>query len=105
MLRVRDELKMTLIAYQTLYESSIAFGIRKALKAEQGKAEMETYIQQLEGQKARLEKEVSDLEVQCQMVEKKAVEQRQAEEKVKRVRSCGLFIFCYSSLMPRRLIT
>ena len=43
---------------------------------------METYIQQLEGQKTRLEKEVSDLEVQCQMVEKKAVEQRQAEEKV-----------------------
>ena len=43
---------------------------------------METYIQQLEGQKAKLEKEVSDLEVQCQMVEKKAVEQRQAEEKV-----------------------
>ena len=37
MLRVRDELKMTLMAYQTLYESSIAFGIRKALKAEQGK--------------------------------------------------------------------
>ena len=66
---------------------------------------METYIQQLEGQKAKLEKEVSDLEVQCQMVEKKAVEQRQAEEKVTRVRSYGLFIFCYSSLMPRRLIT
>ena len=99
MLRVRDELKMTLMAYQTLYESGIAFGIRKALKAEQGegggfqwcilfvscspgKAEMETYIQQLESQKTRLEKEVSDLEVQCQMVEKKAVEQRQAEEKV-----------------------
>ena len=38
MLRVRDELKMTLMAYQTLYESSIAFGIRKALKAEQGDA-------------------------------------------------------------------
>ena len=36
MLRVRDELRMTLMAYQTLYESSIAFGIRKALKAEQG---------------------------------------------------------------------
>ena len=46
---------------------------------------METYIQQLEGQKARLEKEVSDLEVQCQMVEKKAVERRQAEEKVREV--------------------
>ena len=34
--RVRDELRMTLLGYQTLYESSIAFGIRKALKAEQG---------------------------------------------------------------------
>ena len=40
MLRVRDELKMTLIAYQTLYESSIAFGIRKALKAEQGEPQL-----------------------------------------------------------------
>ena len=58
MLRVRDELKMTLIAYQTLYESSIAFGIRKALRAEQGKAEMETYIQKLEIEKAKLDKEV-----------------------------------------------
>ena len=35
MLRVRDELRMTLHAYQTLYESSIAFGVRKALQAEQ----------------------------------------------------------------------
>ena len=80
MLRVRDELKMTLMAYQVmimllilvrplslynvnvcqvLYESSIAFGIRKALKAEAGKAEMETYIQKLELEKAKLDKEVS----------------------------------------------
>ena len=44
---------------------------------------METYIQQLEVQKTRLEKEVSDLEVQCQMVEKKAGERRQAEQKVR----------------------
>lgn len=32
LLRVRDEIKMTLAAYQTLYQSSIAFGIRKALQ-------------------------------------------------------------------------
>ena len=59
MLRVRDELKMTLMAYQTLYESSIAFGIRKALRAEQGKAEMEAYIQKLEIEKTKLDKEAS----------------------------------------------
>ena len=35
LLRVRDEMRMTLAAYQTLYESSIAFGMRKALQAEQ----------------------------------------------------------------------
>lgn len=33
LLRVRDEARMTVAAYQTLYESSIAFGMRKALMA------------------------------------------------------------------------
>ena len=71
-----------------------------------GKAEMETYIQQLESQKTRLEKEVSDLEVQCQMVEKKAVEQRQAEEKVGPWEGGRKYsLIDYFSLMPRRLIT
>ena len=37
LVRVRDEIKMTIQAYQTLYESSIAFGMRKALMAEQEK--------------------------------------------------------------------
>ncbi|CAH8430120.1 unnamed protein product [Schistosoma margrebowiei] len=41
LLRVRDEIRMTIAAYQTLYESSIAFGMRKALQSEQGKADME----------------------------------------------------------------
>ena len=52
----RDELRMTLHAYQTLYESSIAFGIRKALQAEQGKTDMEGAIARLEEDKATLEK-------------------------------------------------
>lgn len=45
MLRVRDEIHMTIAAYQTMYESSIAFGMRKALIAEQRKAEMEAKVQ------------------------------------------------------------
>ena len=48
-----------IILLQTLYESSIAFGIRKALQAEQGKTDMENYIAKLEEEKAALEKEVS----------------------------------------------
>jgi hypothetical protein len=37
LLRVRDEARMTISAYETLYESSIAYGVRKALVAEQKK--------------------------------------------------------------------
>jgi dynein light intermediate chain len=59
--RVRDEMRMTLAAYQTLYESAIAFGMRKALQAEQGKAELEAKASQLDGEKRDLERQVSSL--------------------------------------------
>ena len=60
-MRVRDEIKMTIQAYQTLYESSIAYGMRKALQAEQSKAEMLFKIQNIEDECAALEDEVDDL--------------------------------------------
>jgi dynein light intermediate chain, axonemal len=44
LLRVRDEIRMSIAAYQTLYESSVAFGMRKALQAEQGKSDMEARV-------------------------------------------------------------
>lgn len=93
LLRVRDEMRMTIAAYQvrgrsgtvvrrvvaamprsgsfdscsfdscstpvqTLYESAVAFGIRKALQTEQGKSEMESRITQLEGDVKDLERQV-----------------------------------------------
>lgn len=48
LVRVRDEIKMTIQAYQTLYESSIAYGMRKALMAEQNKNDMNSHIKTLE---------------------------------------------------------
>ena len=44
LLRVRDEIRMSIAAYQTLYESSVAFGMRKALQGEQGKSDMEQKV-------------------------------------------------------------
>eukprot|EP01083_Nonionella_stella_P086357 239938_1 len=44
-LRVRDEIRMTIAAYQTLYESPIAYGMRKALMAEQKKGRTRTEIE------------------------------------------------------------
>ena len=61
LVRVRDEIKMTIQAYQTLYESSVAYGMRKALQAEQRRAEMQITIKNLEEQNYDLEEEVTEL--------------------------------------------
>lgn len=49
---------MTIAAYQTLYESSVAFGMRKSLMSEQGKTDMEQNIGTLNEQIRDLEKQV-----------------------------------------------
>ena len=81
LLRVRDEIRMTIAAYQTLYESSIAFGMRKALQAEQGKADMEARIKQLEAEKKDLERQVQELKAKAEAIEKREGERRALEEK------------------------
>uniref|UniRef100_A0A8C9NR57 Axonemal dynein light intermediate polypeptide 1 n=1 Tax=Serinus canaria TaxID=9135 RepID=A0A8C9NR57_SERCA len=81
LLRVRDELQLTLSAYQALYESSVAFGVRKALKAEQGKAHLEKRIAELEEEKEELEKQVSEEKAKCEAIERQETERREIEEK------------------------
>ena len=49
---------MTIAAYQTLYESSIAFGMRKALLAEQGKVDLQQMVEDLEKEQRNLEHQV-----------------------------------------------
>merc|ERR1712205_21935 len=74
LLRVRDEIKMTIAAYQTLYQSSVTFGMRKALQAEQGKSDMENRIVQLQGEKKDLERQIQDLKAKCEAIEKRESE-------------------------------
>ena len=52
---------MTIQAYQTLFESSIAFGMRKSLQAEQRTAEMHIKIEKLEEENYKLEAEIEHL--------------------------------------------
>ena len=61
-MRVRDEMRMTILAYQTLYESALAFGMRSALAGEQRKNEQGNNILSLEGDIDDLEQEVAHLE-------------------------------------------
>lgn len=81
LLRVRDEIRMTLAAYRTLYESSVAFGMRKALHAEQNKVDMQAQIRNLEREKEELERQVAELSTKCEMIERREAERRQADER------------------------
>jgi dynein light intermediate chain len=79
LLRVRDEIRMTIACYQTLYESSIAFGMRKALQSEQSKVEMQGKIKNLESEVRDLNKFVEELKEKCTAVET-AEEERRAHD-------------------------
>ncbi|GMH59007.1 hypothetical protein TrLO_g810 [Triparma laevis f. longispina] len=81
LLRVRDEIRMTTAAYQTLYESSIAFGMRKALMSEQKKETMEKQIRELDADNEDLERQVGELSNRIEVIQKKEAERRQADEK------------------------
>ncbi|CAM9118790.1 unnamed protein product [Chrysoparadoxa australica] len=80
-LRVRDEIRMTIDAYKTLYNSSVNFGIMKQLQAEQGMTELEEEILQLEEEKKALEHQVGELRNKVEVIEKRETEQRAVEEK------------------------
>ena len=47
LLRVRDEIKHTIQAYYTLYNSAVTFSQRKMLQAEHGKPELKRQIEEL----------------------------------------------------------
>ncbi|KAA6424736.1 MAG: axonemal dynein light intermediate polypeptide 1 [Trebouxia sp. A1-2] len=81
LLRVRDEMHMTIAAYQTLYESSIAFGMRKALQTEQGKGDMEGRIGTLEAETKDFERQVAEWKLKCEAIEKREAERREADAK------------------------
>lgn len=80
LVRVRDEIRMTIQAYQTLYESSIAYGMRKALQAEQKKAEMQNKIKQLETECTDLTKQTDNLDKKIEEIEVADKEQQITEE-------------------------
>lgn len=81
LLRVRDEIRMTIAAYRTLYESSVAFGIRKALLAEQGRTEHTQRVRMLETEKESLEKQLTDLQAKYEASEKQWNEKKKEDEK------------------------
>eukprot|EP01035_Chromulina_nebulosa_P019612 gene19612-25519_t len=81
LLRVRDEARMTQAAYETLYESAIAYGIRKTLIAEHKKNELDNKIKSLSLVNKDLLNQVENLKKTIETTTAKAMERRELEEK------------------------
>ncbi|GMH64855.1 hypothetical protein TL16_g04056 [Triparma laevis f. inornata] len=81
LLRVRDEIRMTVDAYKTLYDSSVTFGVRKQMAAELGVSDMESKILGKETLKKELENKVLELRNTVEVIEKREGERRALEDK------------------------
>ncbi|EPY26023.1 hypothetical protein AGDE_11579 [Angomonas deanei] len=88
---------MTLDAYRSLYESSTAYGVRKALQEEQSKVELEARVRALEREKEELQRQVSDLEQECDRMEDEERARREEEER-KHTEEVAFFRRTYETL-------
>jgi dynein light intermediate chain len=91
LLRVRDEIRMGVAAYQTLYESSIAFGMRKALMSHVKRQDMNARVQSLTSDNSDLESQVKELESRIVSIlekgDRRGVDERtKHEQEVERLR-------------------
>lgn len=82
---------MTIQSYQTLYESALAYGMRKALQGEHVKSEMQEKIKDLQNTCQKLESEVEELESDItRIIENDKIQQekdnRAHEEEVKTIK-------------------
>lgn len=81
LLRVRDEIRLTTDAYKTLYDSSITFGIRKQLQAEEGMGDLQEKIEALVLSKQESESRVQELTNKLELIEKRAAERKALQDK------------------------
>ncbi|EAY07276.1 hypothetical protein TVAG_240770 [Trichomonas vaginalis G3] len=81
LVRVRDELRTTIAAYQALYESAINWGMRKATAVEAGKDEVEAENIKLLEEKKALELRSAELQAQIEAIEKREEDYRAQKEK------------------------
>ena len=75
--RIKKELNMTMNSYQSLYESSIAYGIRTLLLAEEEKKKLNDEI-------GNIEKECENLESEISEIDAKLKEHKESDDKMRR---------------------
>ncbi|KAF4705727.1 Dynein, axonemal, light intermediate chain 1 [Perkinsus olseni] len=81
LLRIRNEIRMTIAAYQTLYHSSVVFGTRKQIQSEEGKDEAEHKLQELREKRRTLATKLAELERRCEAIERREAERNNIDER------------------------
>ena len=81
LVKVRDELRMTITSYQQLYESAIAWGMRKVIRVEQKKDQIEEENKTLREEIRSLDLKVNELQARIVSLEKTSIELRSEREK------------------------
>jgi dynein light intermediate chain len=81
LMRLRDELKMTVDAYKTLFDSAVTFGIKKQLRSEQGIPELEAQANAMEAENSKYELELHELRSKLEILEKREAERKAADDK------------------------
>ncbi|XP_078069680.1 axonemal dynein light intermediate polypeptide 1-like [Mustelus asterias] len=81
LLRIRNELLMTLETHESLYESSVAFGLRKALQGDLEKIHLRNHIRALEHEINDLQSELSEIKAKYEAAEKRAAERKMLDDK------------------------
>jgi dynein light intermediate chain len=81
LLSVRDEVTMTLAAYQSLYQSSVSFGMRKALHGEQRRTQHDEHIRELQQEIRDLHDEVQAEVKKIEKMERDNNESRAADQR------------------------
>ncbi|CEG40753.1 Axonemal dynein light chain [Plasmopara halstedii] len=81
LLRIRDELRLTTDAYKTVYDSSVIFGVRKQLQAEEGMGDLTDQIVRLQSEKEESEIKVAELTNKLEVIEKRAAERKALQDK------------------------
>ena len=79
LLRVRDEIKMSIASYQILYESAILYGIRKQLQAEDTREELKKQLEEKEKKNVELTNKKIALENKLQSLKKHFAERKEIE--------------------------
>ena len=79
LLKVRDEIKMSIASYQILYESSILYGIRKQLQAEDTKMKLQKELEEKEKKNIELTNKKMVLENKLQALKKHFAERKEIE--------------------------